>query len=118
MEYLLGLGSLVLAIVGFSVTYNISKRTDRLIEEENRRTDELIKTEDARAKELIREMNEMAEEGRRETQQMIDEGRKETRELLVRMDERTAKIAEMIERISIHSSAFVREKQREYKKET
>lgn len=48
---------------------------------------------------------------------MIDEGRKETRELLQRMDERTMKIAEMIERISAHNSTFVQEKRGEYKKE-
>ncbi|OIN96401.1 hypothetical protein AUJ66_06365 [Candidatus Desantisbacteria bacterium CG1_02_38_46] len=128
--FIMGIGSLVIACLSVFLAIFLSVRTDKLVKLEDRLAKEMIeqgKKETQQiigeSQKMIMETQKMIEEGKKEThqmiaesQRMIEDGRRETRDLLERMDERTAKIAEMIEKISSRRPIFTAEEQSEYKK--
>ncbi|MEO0115211.1 MAG: hypothetical protein ABIK93_07010 [candidate division WOR-3 bacterium] len=74
----LGIGSVVIAILGIIFATSLAKRTDKLIQ-----------TEDERAKKLIEHTQELIADGNRRTQELIDrmdrrmeEGNRRTQEIL------------------------------------
>ena len=103
--------SVLLAIFAIFAAVLISKRTDNLIQ-----------TEDSRAKQLIddgaKRTQQMIDDGAKRAQEMMNQSDKEFRAILIKMDERTARINEMVAKMDIrHQVSGVREKGEDYKPE-
>ncbi|GAB4544848.1 MAG: hypothetical protein Fur0020_14060 [Thermodesulfovibrionia bacterium] len=91
MEFILGTLSVLLAILALLWSHDLSKRTDALIQSEDKRVKELLAKMDERAMEQSRILAKMDERAERQSQILERQN-----EMLERMEETQRYVAELV----------------------